>query len=67
MGFSVVYKKLIFKEIKFAFRIRCIMLILEELKILIANVLNYSLLIVYLVIREIRWSSNVFAYEGLKV
>ena len=31
MGFSIVYKKLIFKEIKFAFRIRCIMLILEKL------------------------------------
>ena len=43
------------------------MLILEELKFLIANVLNYSLLIVYLVIREIKWSSNVFAYEDLKV
>ena len=32
MGFSTVYKKLIFKEIKRAFRIRCIMLILENLK-----------------------------------
>ena len=31
MGFSVVYKKLIFKGIKKAFRIRCIMLILEKL------------------------------------
>ena len=31
MGFSIVYKKLIFKGIKFAFRIRCIMLILEKL------------------------------------
>ena len=29
MGFSIVYKKLIFKGIKFALRIRCIMLILE--------------------------------------
>ena len=27
MGFSIVYKKLIFKVIKIAFRIRCIMLI----------------------------------------
>ena len=32
MGFSIVYKKLIFKGIKFALRIRCIMLILEILK-----------------------------------
>ena len=31
MGFSIVYKKLIFKGIKKAFRIRCIMLILEKL------------------------------------
>lgn len=30
MGFSVVYKKLIFKGIKKAFRIICIMLILER-------------------------------------
>ena len=29
MGFLIVYKKLIFKGIKIAFRIRCIMLILE--------------------------------------
>ena len=29
MGFSIVYKKLIFKVIKIAFRIRCIMLILD--------------------------------------
>ena len=29
MGFSIVYKKLIFKEIKKAFRIRCIMLIVD--------------------------------------
>ena len=33
MGFSIVYKKLIFKGIKFALRIRCIMLILENLKL----------------------------------
>ena len=32
MGFSTVYKKLIFKEIKKAFRITCIMLILEIFK-----------------------------------
>ena len=32
MGFLIVYKKLIFKGIKFAFRIRCIMLILDNLK-----------------------------------
>ena len=31
MGFSLVYNKLIFKGIKTAFRIRCIMLILEKL------------------------------------
>lgn len=31
MGFSLVYNKLIFKGIKVAFRIRCIMLILENL------------------------------------
>jgi len=31
MGFLIVYKKLIFKGIKFAFRIRCIMLIVEKL------------------------------------
>ncbi len=31
MGFSIVYKKLIFKGIKIEFRIRCIMLILEKL------------------------------------
>ena len=31
MGFSIVYKKLIFKGIKIAFRIRCIMLILGKL------------------------------------
>ena len=31
MGFLIVYKKLIFKGIKIAFRIRCIMLILEKL------------------------------------
>ena len=35
MSFSIVYKKLIFKGIKRAFRIRCIMLILDKL-------LNYS-------------------------
>ena len=35
MGFSVVYKKLIFKGIKKALRITCIMLILDKL-------LNYS-------------------------
>jgi hypothetical protein len=33
MGFSIVYKKLIFKEIKIAFRITCIMLILGKLNI----------------------------------
>ena len=33
MGFLIVYKKLIFKGIKIAFRIRRIMLILENLKI----------------------------------
>ena len=32
MGFSIVYKKLIFKGIKSAFRIRCIMLILDFLQ-----------------------------------
>ena len=32
MGFSVVYKKLIFKGIKKAFRIICIMLILDKVK-----------------------------------
>ena len=32
MGFSVVYKELILKGIKKAFRIRCIMLILDFLK-----------------------------------
>ena len=32
MGFLIVYKKLIFKGIKIAFRIRCIMLILGKLK-----------------------------------
>ena len=32
MGFLIVYKKLIFKGIKVAFRIRCIMLILEIFK-----------------------------------
>ena len=32
MGFSIVYKKLIFKGIKIAFRITCIMLSLEKLK-----------------------------------
>ena len=32
MGFLIVYKKLIFKGIKIAFRIRCIMLILEIFK-----------------------------------
>ena len=31
MGFSIVYKKLIFKGIKKAFRITCIMLILGNL------------------------------------
>ena len=31
MGFSIVYKKLIFKGIKKAFRITCIMLILDFL------------------------------------
>ena len=31
MGFLIVYKKLIFKGIKRAFRITCIMLILEKL------------------------------------
>ncbi len=31
MGFPIVYKRLIFKGIKIAFRIRCIMLILEKL------------------------------------
>ena len=31
MGFSLIYKKLIFKGIKIEFRIRCIMLILEIL------------------------------------
>ena len=40
MGFSIVYKKLIFKGIKIAFRIRCIMLILENLKIIINEWLN---------------------------
>ena len=30
MGFLIVYKKLIFKGIKIAFRIRCIMLILGK-------------------------------------
>ena len=34
MGFSLVYKKLIFKGIKIAFRITCIMLILENLNFL---------------------------------
>ena len=67
MGYQLETTALISIDNYNTFRIRCIMLILEELKILIANVLNYSLLIVYLVIREIRWSSNVFAYEGLKV
>ena len=33
MGFSVVYKELILKGIKKAFRIMCIMLILGKLKI----------------------------------
>ena len=32
MGFSLVYKKLIFKGIKKALRIICIMLILDKLK-----------------------------------
>ena len=32
MSFSIVYKKLIFKGIKRAFRIRCIMLILGIIK-----------------------------------
>ncbi len=40
MGFLIVYKKLIFKGIKRAFRIRCIMLILENLKIIINEWLN---------------------------
>ena len=31
MGFLIVYKKLIFKGIKIAFRIRCIMLIVAKL------------------------------------
>ena len=31
MVFSIVYKKLIFKEIKKAFRITCIMLIVDKL------------------------------------
>jgi hypothetical protein len=34
MGFSIVYKKLIFKGIKKALRIICIMLILENLNFL---------------------------------
>ena len=34
MGFSIVYKKLIFKGIKKAFRITCIMLILDNLNII---------------------------------
>lgn len=34
MGFSIVYKKLIFKGIKKAFRITCIMLIVEILNLL---------------------------------
>jgi hypothetical protein len=33
MGFTLVYKKLIFKGIKKAFRIMCIMLILGKLNI----------------------------------
>ena len=33
MGFAIVYKKVIFKEIKIAFRITCIMLILGKLNI----------------------------------
>ena len=37
MGFLIVYKKLIFKGIKKAFRIRCIMLILDKLKLLNKN------------------------------
>ena len=43
MGFSIVYKKLIFKEIKKAFRITCIMLILELLnnKIQLYEILFY--------------------------
>ena len=31
MGFSIVYKKLIFKGLNNGFRIRCIMLIVEKL------------------------------------
>jgi hypothetical protein len=34
MGFSIVYKKLIFKGIRIAFRITCIMLIVEILNLL---------------------------------
>ena len=41
MGFSIVYKKLIFKGIKIAFRIRCIMLILEYLKKSPLNKIKY--------------------------
>lgn len=32
MGFLIVYKKLIFKGIKIAFRISCIMFFLEKLQ-----------------------------------
>lgn len=38
MGFSVVYKELIFKGIKKAFRIICIMLIVANIKNLLSVV-----------------------------
>ncbi len=38
MGFSIVYKKLIFKGIKKAFRITCIMLILDKLNLFILEI-----------------------------
>ncbi len=43
MGFSIVYKKLIFKGIKKAFRITCIMLILKILNLLILQIKPYAL------------------------
>ena len=41
MGFFIVYKKLIFKGIKVAFRIRCIMLILEKVNYLSMSQKHY--------------------------
>lgn len=41
MGFSIVYKKLIFKVIKIAFRISCIMLIVEKVNYLSMSQKHY--------------------------